>query len=131
MTWLRLDKELGRDYNIILNVPRKAIYTSLCDNVSTNRSGECILLPWVSLQQNTLLDCDGLGQVAREIDIETFRHGQPVGHQLKGNNVEQTLQNVACLRHLDTLSLVWRELGVAGVADDNGSASTGNDCSIC
>lgn len=77
-----------------------------------------------------LLDSDRLGQVAREINVETLGHSQPVGHQLERNNVEQTLQNIAGLGNLDTLSLISREFGVTSVADDNRSARSSNDYSM-
>lgn len=34
-----------------------------------------------------LLDSDGLGQVTREVDVETLHYSQPVGNQLEWDNV--------------------------------------------
>ena len=91
----------------------------------------CFLTSIVSVQfrswPDRLLDSDRLGQIAREVNVETLRHSQPVSHQLERNDVEQTLENIAGLGDLDTLGLLSGEFGVTSVADDNGSTRTGND----
>lgn len=74
-----------------------------------------------------LLDSDRLGQVAREVDVQALSNGEPVGNQLQRNDVQETLQAVNGLWHLDPLCLGWRELGIVLVADDNRSSLTGND----
>lgn len=78
-----------------------------------------------------LLDCDRLGQVAREIDVETLQDGQPVGNELERDNVQETLEAVDRLRNLDRLGLRSLEFLVTGVADDNGPAATSNDYRRC
>lgn len=74
-----------------------------------------------------LLDSHGLGQVTGEVNVETLHDSQPVGNQLQRDNVEETLQAVDGLGDLDLLGLVGLELLVAGVADDDGLATTGSD----
>lgn len=71
-----------------------------------------------------LLDSHGLGQVTGEVDVETFHHSQPVGNQLQRDDVQETLQNIHSLGDLDRLGLAGAELAVAGVADDNGLATS-------
>lgn len=80
-----------------------------------------------SYNQSTLLDSHRLGQVAREINVETLHDSQPVGNQLQRNDVEETLQAVDSLGNLDLLGLVGCELLIAGVADDNGLATTSSN----
>lgn len=82
------------------------------------------LSPYTRAQSCFLLDRDGFGQVAREVDVKTLHHGQPVGNELQGNNVQNTLQDVDGLGDLNRLGLRGLELGVARVADDNGLATT-------
>lgn len=83
----------------------------------------------------TLLNSDRLGQVAREIDVETLHDSQPVGDELQGNDVEDALEHVDGVGYLDLLSLGGLELLVAWVADDDGLATTSDDCwfimSVC
>ena len=76
----------------------------------------------------SLLDGDGLGQVAGEVDVETLQDGQPVGNQLQGNDVKNTLETIDGLGDLDLGRLAGLELLVALVADDDGPSTTGNDC---
>lgn len=74
-----------------------------------------------------LLDGHRLGQVAREVHVETLEDGQPVGNELKRNDVEKALQAVDRLGHFDLGGVRRLELLVAGVADDNGLATTSNN----
>jgi len=74
-----------------------------------------------------LLDSDTLGQVSGEVDVQALSNGQPVGHELKRNDVEQTLQNINGLGNLNLVGLVTRELAVALAANDNGAALASND----
>lgn len=75
-----------------------------------------------------LLDSDRLGQVTREVNVKVLHHGQPVGNQLQGDDVQDTLQDVDRLGDLNRLGLAVVELLVIGVADDNGLAATGDNC---
>jgi hypothetical protein len=79
----------------------------------------------------SLLDSDRLGQVTREVDVETLQNSQPVGDELQRDDVQDTLQAVDRLGDLDTLSIGGLELLVVGVADDNGLAASGNDWKKC
>lgn len=74
-----------------------------------------------------LLDRDGFGQIAGEINVQSFSNRQPICDQLEGNDVEKALQSVHRLWYLDALRLVWRELGVILVANDNRSTTASND----
>uniref|UniRef100_A0A1Y1KBS7 Uncharacterized protein n=1 Tax=Photinus pyralis TaxID=7054 RepID=A0A1Y1KBS7_PHOPY len=74
-----------------------------------------------------LLDSNRLGQVAREINIETLKNSQPVSNQLQGNDVEKTLKAINSLRDLDLLSFRVLKLGIVRVAKDDGFAFTCND----
>lgn len=74
-----------------------------------------------------LLDSDRLGQVTREVDIQSFKNCKPVRNELQGNHVQQTLEAIDSLGNFDLLSLRGLELVVSGVADDNRLATTGND----
>lgn len=74
-----------------------------------------------------LLDSDRLGQVTREIDVESLQDGQPVGNQLQGDDIEETLKAVDGLGDLNLLSLGCVELLVSLVADDDGLAVASND----
>ena len=46
---------------------------------------------------------------------------------MQRNDVDETLENVDVLGHLNLVRLVGRELGVVLVADDDWSSATGND----
>lgn len=105
-----------------------------CANQSTETSSHCKRKSTVNLRENwpslfpgPLLDGDRLGKVAREVDVETLQDGEPVGNQLEGDDVQETLENVDRLGDLDLQSLAGLELVVARVADDNGLAITSND----
>lgn len=74
-----------------------------------------------------LLDSDRLGQVPWEVNIQPLGHSKPIGHELQGNYVEQTLKSIESAGDLDPVGLVSRELGVIGVTDDYGPAVTGNN----
>ena len=50
---------------------------------------------------------------------------------MQGDDVDETLENVDVLGHLDLVCLVGRELGVVLVADDDWSSATGNDLLVC
>ncbi|KAI6754186.1 hypothetical protein HG530_012700 [Fusarium avenaceum] len=75
----------------------------------------------------SLLDSDRLGQVTREINVETLKNGEPVGNELKRDDVEETLKNVDGLGDLDLLGLGRLELLIVGVADDDGLTTTSNN----
>jgi hypothetical protein len=74
----------------------------------------------------TLLDCDTLGQVPGEIDVQSLADGQPVRHQLQRNDVDQALKTVDLLGHFNLVRLGRRELSVALVANDDGTALASN-----
>ena len=76
----------------------------------------------------SLLHRDRFGEVSREIHVQTFCHREPVGNQLKRNDVEKTLQNINGLGYDDLLSLVLVEFWVIGVTDDDRAARASNDC---
>jgi hypothetical protein len=85
----------------------------------------CLLIqksPW-----SILLDGDGLGKVAREVDIKAFQHSQPVCDELERDDVEDTLEDVDGLGNLNLESLAGLEFGIVRVADDDGLAATSND----
>lgn len=71
-----------------------------------------------------LLDGHRLGQVTGEVNVKTLHDRQPVGNQLQGNDVQETLQDVDRLGDLDGLCLAAAELVVPSVADDNRLATT-------
>ena len=75
-----------------------------------------------------LLHRHGLGQVTREIHVEAFHDSKPIGDQLQGNDVEDTLKDVDCLGNLNFLGLASLELLVSGVANDNRFAATSDNC---
>lgn len=75
-----------------------------------------------------LLDGDRLGQVTREVHIQTSTDGQPVRDQLERNDIQQTLKSVHGLGDHNLLGLCGRELRVVLVADDNGATTSSNDC---
>jgi hypothetical protein len=74
-----------------------------------------------------LLDSDRLGQVPGEVDVEALSNGEPVGHELERDDVEQTLEELVGVRNLDFVGLLARELLVVLVADDDGTALASND----
>ena len=78
-----------------------------------------------------LFDSDRLGKVTWEVDVQTFRNSEPVGHELKRDDVDQTLQAVDGLWNLDLVGLVTWELGVTGVADDDWPTLASNDLLVC
>lgn len=77
-----------------------------------------------------LLHRDRLGQVAGEIDVQALGDGEPIGHQLERNDVQETLQAVDCLGDLDLLGLAILEFFVVGVADDDWLAAASNDWKV-
>lgn len=74
--------------------------------------------------ETRLLDSHRLGQVTGEVNIETLHDRQPVGNQLQGNDVQETLQDVNRLGDLDRLCLAAAELVIPIVANDNRLATT-------
>lgn len=86
-----------------------------------------------TISQNTvtsLLDSDRLGQVTREINVETLKNGKPVGNELERDNVEETLENVDRLGDLDLLGFRRLELLIRGVADNDGLTTASNNLLI-
>lgn len=81
----------------------------------------------IHVQLRPLLDGNRLGQVARKVDVQALHHCKPVGDELQRDDVENTLQDIDGLRDLNRLGLRGLELRVAGVADDDRLATTGND----
>lgn len=77
--------------------------------------------------RENLFDGNRLGQVTWEINVETLSNCEPVGHKLKRNNVEETLEAVDCLWNLDLLGLSTAELFVIRVADDDWLTAAGNN----
>ena len=75
----------------------------------------------------SLLDSDRLGQVTGEVNVETLENSEPVGNELKRDDVEETLKNVDGLRDLDLLGLRSLELLIVGVADDDGLTTASNN----
>ncbi len=74
-----------------------------------------------------LLHRDGLGQVTREINVQTLSNCQPVCHQLQGDDIQETLQTIDGRGDLDLLSQTGLELLVVRIADHDWSATTSND----
>lgn len=74
-----------------------------------------------------LLNSHRLGKIPREVNVETLRDRKPVGHELQGNDIQQTLQDVGSVWDLDTLGLGCREFTLASVTDDDGSTRTSNN----
>ncbi len=74
-----------------------------------------------------LLDGHGFSQISWEINVEPFAHREPVGDELQGDHVQQTLQTIHRVRDFDLLGLLRREFLVVGIANDNGAATSGND----
>lgn len=67
-----------------------------------------------------------LGQVTREIDIDTVQHCQVVGQELQRDDRQKTAQTVS--DGWDTNQLVGlANVRVTLVADDDGFAFTGSD----
>lgn len=83
-----------------------------------------------NMRMHLLLDGNGLGQVAGEVDIEVAGDGEPVGNELQRNDIEETLENIDVLGELDLDALLASKLLVTLVADNNGLAATSNDCKI-
>jgi hypothetical protein len=75
-----------------------------------------------------LLDGDGLGKVAREVHVKAFQHSKPVGNELQRDDVEDALEDINGAGNLNLKGLAGLEFLVAGIADDNGLATTSNDC---
>ena len=75
----------------------------------------------------SLLNSDTLGQVTREIDVETLGDGHPVGQELERDDIEKTLETVDGAGDFDSFDLVGWELGLTLVADDDWTASTCDD----
>lgn len=48
----------------------------------------------------------GSAQVSWEIDVESLVDSQVIAEQLQGDDVEQTLEAVDCLRHADSLHIL-------------------------
>lgn len=69
-----------------------------------------------------LLNSDGFRQVTREINIQTFSNGKPVGHELERDDVEETLKTIDRLWDLNLFRLASLEFVVVRVADDDGLA---------
>lgn len=78
-----------------------------------------------------LLHGDRLGQVTWEVDVHALSNSQPVGHELKRDDVEQTLEDINSVGNLDSVGLLARELVVASVANDDWAALSGNDLLVC
>ena len=74
-----------------------------------------------------LLDSHGFSQISREIYIETFPNGEPVGNELQRDHIEQTLKTINRLGDLNLLRLFGREFFVVRIANDNGSTGSGDD----
>lgn len=74
-----------------------------------------------------LFDCDRLGEVTREIDVQALENCQPVGNELQRKNVEDALKSVHGLGDLNLLSLRRLEFLIICVADDNWLASASNN----
>jgi hypothetical protein len=77
--------------------------------------------------EHHLFDRHRLGQVTREINVQTLSNCQPVGHQLERDDVQKTLQTINCPWNLDLFGLSSLEFFVIWVADDDRSTRTGND----
>ena len=58
-----------------------------------------------NMRMHLLLDGNGLGQVAGEVDIEVAGDGEPVGNELQRNDIEETLENIDGAGDLNLLSL--------------------------
>ena len=78
-----------------------------------------------------LLDRHALGQVTRKVDVETLCNGEPVGHELERDDIEQALEDIDCLWDLDLVRLIGGELGVLLVADDDWAALARNHLLVC
>lgn len=102
------------------------ISNTLVETIHETKTSPIVIVS-SSLQGYPLLDSHRLGQVPREVDVQTRTDGQPVGNQLQRNDVQQTLQAVDRLRHFDLLRLRSRELRVILVANDNWPTATSND----
>lgn len=78
-----------------------------------------------------LLDRNTLRQIPREIDVQTLRHRQPIRHQLQRNDVQQALQHIHRMRHLNLVRLLAWELLVASIANDDRAAFPRDDLLVC
>ena len=70
---------------------------------------------------------DRFGKIARKINIQALHNRQPVGDELEGNHVEETLETVLSLGHYNLVGKRSLELVVALVANDNRLATTCNN----
>ena len=77
-----------------------------------------------------LLHSDRFRQISREIHIETLSDGEPVGDELEGDDIKQPLETVHCSRDLDLFGLLRGKLGVVGIANNNWTTITSDDCRI-
>jgi hypothetical protein len=68
----------------------------------------------------------GSAQVSGEIDVEALVDSQMIAEQLQGDDVEQTLETVDCLRHADSLDILC-DAFVIFVAYDNGMCLAGSN----
>jgi hypothetical protein len=68
----------------------------------------------------------GSAQISREIDVEALVDSQMVAEQLQGDDVEQTLEAVDCLRHADSLDILC-DAFVVFVTYDNGMCLAGSN----
>lgn len=74
-----------------------------------------------------LLHGHRLGQVTREVNIETRADSKPISNELQRDNIEKTLEAVGSLGDFDLLGLSRREFRIVVVADDNRTTSSGDD----
>jgi len=74
-----------------------------------------------------LLHSHRLGEISREIDIESFANSQPVGDELERDDVQETLKTVDRLGDLNLLRFLGGEFAIIWVADDDRSSTTSND----
>lgn len=76
----------------------------------------------------SLLHGNRLGEIAREVDVQSLAHSEPVGDELERNDVEKALKAVHSLRDLNLLGLFGGKLAVIRIANNNRSTATSNDC---
>ena len=81
-------------------------------------------------QAASLLDSDRLRQVTWEVHVQTLSNSKPISDELQGDDIQQALQGVDRLRHLDAFGLGRWEFWVVLVADNNRSSSSGNHYSL-
>lgn len=72
--------------------------------------------------RSRLLDGNGLGQVARAVDVAAAQNGDVVREQLHGNDREHSLQAVDRVRHFHETGGVLLRLDVAVLANDDRAA---------